>query len=184
MTFANTRTVTVLLTALILAACGGGASTTAGQDPNQTASCDPADPGTFDECGTILIGLTDADGDFLNYTVDVIRLSLETADGRTVEVLPGRTRINFTDYVDLTELVTAATVPPATYVSGTISLDYVGSEVFVEAGDSSKQAVVTDLDGNVLEQTDLKIILSNRDQLTAMCSNRLTSKSPCRIVIS
>ena len=168
MTFANTRTVAVLLTALVLAACGGGASTTAGQDPIQTASCDPADPSTFDECGTILIGLTDADGDFLNYTVDVIRLSLETADGRTVEVLPGRTRINFTDYVDLTELVAAATVPPATYVSGTISLDYVGSEVFVEAGDSSKQAVVTDLDGIALEQIDLKIILSNRDQLTVV----------------
>ena len=168
MTFANTRTVAILLTALMLTACGGGTSTTAGQDPNQTASCNPADPATFDECGTILIGLTDADGNFLNYTVDVTQLTLETADGRTVAVLPNRTRINFTDYVDVTELVTAATVPPATYVSGTISLDYVDAEVFVEAGDLSKQTVVTDLDGKLLEQVDLKIILSNRDQLTVV----------------
>jgi len=168
MTFANTRTVIALLTALLLAACGGGTGTTASQNPGETASCDPADPSTFDECGTVLIGLTDAEGDFLNYTVDVTRLTLETADGRTVEVLPGTTRVNFTDYVDLTELVTAATVPPATYVSGTISLDFIGAEVFVEAGDLSKQAVVTDLNGSPLDQADLKIILSNRDQLTVV----------------
>ncbi|MCH8982182.1 DUF4382 domain-containing protein, partial [candidate division KSB1 bacterium] len=167
MTFAKTRTVAILITALILAACGGG-STTTSQDSNNTASCNPTDPNTFDECGTVLIGLTDADGDFLNYTVDILSLTLETADGRTVEVLPNRTRINFTDYVNLTELVSAATVPPATYVSGTISLDYVDAEIFVEAGDMSKQAVVTDLDGNPLAQTELRIILSNRDQLTVV----------------
>ncbi len=167
MTFAKTRTVAILITALMLAACGGG-STTTSQDSNNTANCNPTDPSTFDECGTVLIGLTDADGDFLNYTVDILSLTLETADGRTVEVLPNRTRINFTDYVDLTELVSAATVPPATYVSGTISLDYVDAEVFVEAGDMSKQAVVTDLDGNPLAQTELRIILSNRDQLTVV----------------
>ena len=83
MTFAKTRTVTILITALILAACGGG-STTTSQDSNNTASCNPTDPSTFDECGTVLIGLTDADGDFLNYTVDILSLTLETADGRTV----------------------------------------------------------------------------------------------------
>ena len=177
MTFANTRTVAILLTSLILTACGSSTSTTAGQDLNQTAICNPADPATFDECGTILIGLTDADGNFLNYTVDIISLSLETADGRTVEVLPNRTRINFSDYVDLTELVSATTVPPATYVSGTISLDYVGAEVFVEAGDSSKQAVVTDLDGNPLAQTDLRIILWRRHQH----DGRPGSKPNCKL---
>ncbi len=82
--------------------------------------------------------MTDADGDFLNYTVDVLSLELETANGRIVETLPRSTRINFTDYVDLTELVTAASVPPATYVAGTIRLDYTNAEVFVEAADESK----------------------------------------------
>ena len=168
MTFANSRTVALLLAALFLTACGGGSGTTANNDVTQTATCDPGDPATFDECGTVLIGFTDDDGDFLNYTVNVSKLTLETADGRVVEVLPRQTRINFTDYVDLTELVTAAVVPPATYVAGTISLDYVDSEVFVAAGDLSKEAVVTDLDGNLLQQVDLKIILSNRDQLTVV----------------
>lgn len=150
---------------LMLAACGGGAGTSTGPDPAAVTACDPGNPATHTECGTVLVGMTDADGDFLDYTVDVLSLTLETANGRVVETLPRRTRINFTDYVDLTELVTAATVPPGTYVSGTIRLDYSDAEVFVEAGGESKAAVVTDTDGNPLTQTALNIRLSNTDQL-------------------
>jgi len=155
---------TMLLTLLVLTACGGGAGTTA-DVPVANATCNVNDSSTFAECGTVLLALTDADGDFLNYTVDVLSLKLETANGRIVETLPRTTRINFTDYVDLTELVAAATIPPATYVSGTISLDYADAEVFVEAAGAAKSAIVTDLDGNPLTQTELKITLSNRDQL-------------------
>jgi hypothetical protein len=155
----------IVLAALALGACGGGASTaTSGPDP--LASCDPADASTVAECGSVIVSFTDADGDFLNYTVDVVSLTLETANGRVVETLPRETRINFTDYVDLTELVTVATVPPATYVAGTISLNYSNAEVFVAAGDSSKEAVVTDATGAPLQRAELRIRLSNRDQLT------------------
>jgi hypothetical protein len=166
MNLATIGRTTLLLTALILTACGGSSGTSANNNPGPTAACDPNNPATFDECGTVLVGFTDADGDFLNYTVDVLSLTLETADGRTVEVMPNKTRTNFTDYVDLTELVSATNVPPATYVAGTISLDYDSAEVFVEADNAAKEAVVTDLEGNRLTQTDLKIVLSNRDQLT------------------
>jgi hypothetical protein len=153
--------------ALMLAACGGGGTTDMTTTPSAvaTADCDPGNPNTYSECGTVFIGMTDADGDFLNYTVDVLSLELETANGRIVETLPRKTRINFTDYVDMTELVTAASIPPATYISGTIRIDYTNSEVFVEATGQSKQAVVTDDTGNVLTQTELKIHLSDRDQL-------------------
>ncbi len=158
---------TMLLTLLILTACGGGASTST-DTPVAVVECDPDDPSTAAACGSVLVALTDADGDFLNYTVDVLSLTLETANGRVVETLPRKTRINFTDYVDLTELVTVASIPPATYVSGTISLDYSDSEVFVEADGEAKAAVVTDMDGNTLTQTVLKITLANRDQLTVV----------------
>jgi hypothetical protein len=47
----------------------------------------------------------------------------------------------------------------------TIQLDYSNAEVFVEAGGESKPAVVVDADGNPLAQTELKIVLSNRDRL-------------------
>jgi len=150
---------------LILAACGGGGGSTAGENPVPTAACDPDDSSTFDECGTVMIGLTDADGDFISYTVDVVQLTLTTANGRVVETLPRSTRIDFTDYVDLTELLTVATVPPATYVSGTITLNYANAEVFVESGDMAAEAVVTDIDGTELVQTELEIVLSDRDRL-------------------
>jgi hypothetical protein len=153
-----------LLCALILAACGGGSTTTnAGAGP--AAECDPANSATADACGTVLVSFTDADGDFLDYTVDVLSLTLETANGRSVQVLPRTTRVNFADYVDVAELVSAASVPPGTYVSGTIRLDYSDAEVFVEADGQAKQAVVTDTAGNPLTQTDLRIVLSDRDQL-------------------
>ncbi|MDH5620771.1 MAG: metallophosphoesterase [Gammaproteobacteria bacterium] len=154
----------MFFTVLLLAACGGGAATSS-NGPTANLECDPDNAATFAECGTVMVALTDADGDFLNYTVDVLSLKLETANGRIVETLPRKTRINFTDYVDLTELVTVATIPPATYVSGTISLDYADAEVFVEADEMAKAAVVTDDDGNPLVRTELKIRLSNRDQL-------------------
>jgi hypothetical protein len=165
MNFANTGRAALLLAALTLTACSGGSSTSATPDPVALAACDPADATTHNECGTVLIGLTDADGDFLNYTVDVLGLTLETANGRTVEVMPRTTRVNFTDYVDVTELVAAAVVPPATYVSGTISLDYGDAEVLIEAAGVAKSAVVTDMDDVELGQTRLRIALSNRDQL-------------------
>ncbi len=130
----------MLMTALLLAACGGGAGTTdTVPDP---LACDPGDPATFSECGTVIIGLTDADGDFLNYTVDMVQLTLETANGRVVETLPSNTRINFTDYVDLTEVMAVATVPPATYVSGTITLDYSDAEVFVSKAVNSQMSAI------------------------------------------
>ncbi|MDX1516421.1 MAG: metallophosphoesterase [Woeseiaceae bacterium] len=156
--------IAVLAVVLLLAACGGGASTT-DTTPPTAAQCDPSDPSTADQCGTVLVGITDADGDFVNYAVDVVQLSLEMANGRTVDALPASTRINFTDYVDMTEVLTAATVPPGTYVAGTITLDYADAEVYVEAGGAAKKAVVTDLGGVPLTQTDLKIVLPEQDRL-------------------
>ncbi|MBT8100998.1 MAG: hypothetical protein KJO82_14685, partial [Gammaproteobacteria bacterium] len=100
-----------------------------------------------------------------HYNVNVLSLTLETADGRSIEVLPRDIRINFTDYVELTELVAAVTVPPGVYVAGSINLDYSNAEVYVEAGDAAKEAVVTDLAGVPLTTTELRIILSDRDQL-------------------
>ena len=166
MTFNKLSTAALLFAALLFSACGSSSGGSTQQPVAETATCDPADASTSAACGTVLVGITDADGDFVNYTVDITQLTLETANGRIVEVLPTSTRVNFTDYVDLTELVTAASVPPATYVAGTISLDYSDAEVFVEAGDDSKEAVVSDASGNPLQQVDLKIVLSNRDQLT------------------
>ena len=159
------RPLLALCFSAFVVACGGGSGSQPEPVPPVAAGCDPADSATHSECGTVLLGLTDADGDFVNYTVDVVSLTLETANGRVVETLPRSTRINFAEYVDLTELFTAATVPPATYVAGTITLDYTGAEVFVEEDGAATEAVVVDADGVPLTQTSLSVTLSNRDRL-------------------
>ena len=157
--------VALMLIALALSACDGGAGVSNTMEAAAVAECNPADPGTAGECGTLIIGLTDADGDFLSYTVDVLSLILEKADGTVIEVLPNATRIDFAQYVDLTEFISVATVPPGVYVAGTIRLDYTNAEIIVEDGDAAKDAIVVDADGNSLGQTELKIKLSDRDQL-------------------
>lgn len=163
----KTRTIwmslALVLVAVMLSACGGGTSNNA--EPPVSAGCIPGDPSTADQCGTLLVGLTDGDGDFLSYAVDVLSLTLEKANGATVEVLPNSTRVDFSNYVDLTEFVSAATIPPGVYVAGNIRLDYANAEVFVEAGDMAKEAIVVDADGNPLGETELKIRLPERDQL-------------------
>ena len=156
--------VAFMFVAFMLSACGGGAGTTSNEPP-LASECVPGDPGTADQCGTLIIGLTDGDGDFLSYTVDVLSLTLERADGATVEVLPNSTRVDFASYVNLTEFISVANVPPGIYIAGTIQLDFSDAEVFVEAGDQAKETVVVDADGNPLTRTKLKIRLSDRDQL-------------------
>ena len=152
------------LMAVALSACGGSAGSSP-VEPPISSECIPSDPGTAGNCGTLIIGLTDGDGDFLSYSVDVMSLSLEKADGTTIEVLPGATRVDFSNYTDLTEFIGVATVPPGLYVAGTIRLDYSAAEVFVEVGDTAVETTVVDRSGNPLTQTELKIRLSDRDQL-------------------
>ena len=164
----STRTIwislTLMLLALFLTGCGGSGVATSTPEPI-VANCNPADPATVAECGTLLIGLTDADGDFLSYTVDVVSLLLEKADGSIIETLPNTTRIDFSQYVDLTEFVSAATVPPGVYVAGTITLDYTDAEVFVEADGDARKAIVVDAAGVPLTRTALKIVLPAGDRL-------------------
>ncbi len=158
--------VSLFTLALLLSACGGGGGGGGqAETPPAVAVCDPADSSTFAECGTLFVGLTDADGDFLSYSVDVVSLELEKANGAVVETLPNSARIDFAQYVDLTEFVTAANIPPGTYVSGSITLDYADAEVFVEAGGAAKAATVVDADGAPLGRTTLRIALADRNRL-------------------
>ena len=155
----------LLALAFMLAACSGGSGTTANDIQPPAATCVPSDPTTAAQCGTLMVGLTDGDGDFLSYSVDVLALELEKRDGTVISVLPNRTRVDFAQYVDLTEFLTVATVPPGDYVAGHIRLDYSSAEVFVEADGAAKQAVVVDAGGAALAVTDLEIRLADRDHL-------------------
>lgn len=169
----NTRIlISLLLIAVLGSACGGGSGNVSNVTQQATTNqCIPSDPATASECGTVIIGLTDADGDFLSYTVDVLSLELEMGDGRVINVLPNNTRIDFAQYVDLAEFVTVATVPPGSYVAGRINLDYTNSEIVIEQSGEAKAAIVADADGIAIGQTELVIELAEEGHLAVSKGN-------------
>jgi len=151
----------IAIAIVALSACGdGGAAGGGGAPPVANPGCDAS------SCGTLLVAMTDGDGDFLSYSVDVVSLTLTTANGRVVQALPTRQRVDFADLVELTELVTAATVPNGIYVDASIRLDYANAEVSVDVGGNPVAATVVDASGNALGVVDLDIRLDNRNHVT------------------
>lgn len=122
---------------------------------------------TDEETGEAFISLTDAPGDFLNYTVDVTSISLEKASGAMVETLPVTTRVDFSQYVDMTELVTAATISSGKYVKATMHLDFSNAEIAVE-DDNGNAVTLSDFkdnDGNAVSQFSVSVNLSEKGSL-------------------
>jgi len=119
--------------------------------------------------GVVAIGLTDAQGDFLTYTVDVTSLTLAKADGTFVQTLPQRTRIDFAQIVDLTEFMTAATIPAGTYVSATLNVDYTNADIRVDDGTGTPVAVpsanIRDRLNNPVTTLSMSVTLDNARQL-------------------
>ena len=146
------------LAALLLAACGGG-----GSSPPAASNGPPAS--NCSDCGTTFIAITDADGDFLSYTVDVTSLKLKKANGTTVETLPATTRIDFAQLVDLTEFFTASTIPNGDYVAATLRLDYTNADISVEQNGAPLAAHAVDASGNALGAVDVTVTLDNRHHL-------------------
>lgn len=107
--------------------CGGGSSETA----NTTV-----DTATLDK-GDVMISLTDAEGDFLSYRVDVTSITMTHRNGSQVSVLPESTQIDFAQYVDTSELLSIASVPYGAYEAAAITLDFSDAQIVVqdEAGE-------------------------------------------------
>lgn len=127
-------TAALWVTAGILAGCGSSGGSDAG-----TASS---------EKGDVVISLTDAEGDFEKYEVDIQSILLTRKNGDKVETLPMTTRIDFAQYVDLEEIVTTATIPLGAYTDAAMVLDYTNADIQVEVGGVSTPAVVKDSNGN------------------------------------
>lgn len=120
-----------------------------------------------DENGDIVISLTDAVGDFSTYTVDVTSLNLTKANGAEVSVLPLSTRIDFAQYAEMTEFLTAATVPSGAYVSATITLDYQNADIWVEdeGGTNVQVTDIVDENGDPISTLEVTVQLEDRNRL-------------------
>ncbi len=157
------RRATLLAVLGIVTACSGSGSSSG--DSGASATCVPSNPATADACGTVLVAVTDADGDFVSYTVDVLSITLTRANGASVETLPAATRVDFAALTELSELLSVATVVPGDILGGTIRLDYADAEIFVEAGGEIVAAQAVDADGVPLGIVDVEIRLDDRQHL-------------------
>ena len=126
-----------------------------------SSSADEADT------GEIVIGLTDAEGDFVSYTVDVLSLTLTKANGAVVETLPLTTRVDFAQYTEMTEFLTVGTIPAGIYTKATITLDYQNTDIRVEnaVGEIVEVETIQNEDGNEIDTLELSVHLEGMNSL-------------------
>ena len=137
----------VVLFTFIVAGCGGG--------ENESGSAD-----TASDQGELALALTDAEGDFISYTVDVTSISLEKANGAHVETIPLNTRVDFAQYTDMTEFFTLRTLPAGNYTKVNLNLDYSNAAILVqdEGGDQHLASAV-DSDGEPISTFSVSVTL-------------------------
>ena len=118
------------------------------------AACGGSNNGSDDtERSTLTLALTDAEGDFLQYEVDVEQLQLVNKKGDVVSALPVETRIDFAQYTDLTEILNILTVPAGYYTDAKMLLDFSDAAIVVQDMDGDAiEADAVDSDGNPLTQ--------------------------------
>ena len=144
------------LMAIFLSACGGSSpveSTSSGKTP--------------DPMGKVQMAITEADGDFISYSVDVSSIELTRNNGTIVETVPVNTRINFADYTELSEFFSVLSLPVGVYNKITLNLDYTNSEIIVEDDlGNTYQAAPVDSSGNPISQIAMDIQLGDNDAVT------------------
>jgi hypothetical protein len=143
-----------LLFGIFMAGCSGGGS-------GDSAS------GTAGSSGQVVVGITDVQGDFTAYWVDVAALTLTRQDGAIVEVLPLKTRIDFSQYVELTEFLTASMIPSGKYTKASLVLDYQDADIRVEnaAGQAVKVENILDPNGSPISTLTVSVHLEDRNSL-------------------
>ena len=133
------------LAALLMGGCGGG---------------DSFNPST--STGDVNISLTDSIGDFASYTVDVTSLQLVKQNGAQISALPTTTRVDFTQYTDLSEFLTVASVPSGTYTQVVLNLDYSNADVEVQDSQGiAHKATLVDSDGKPLTTLSVTLDLAS-----------------------
>ena len=147
---------TVLFFAAVLSGCSGSGS--GGSNPTGD-----------NDTGDLVVGLTDAESDFVKYEVDIVSLTLTKQNGAVVDALPVVTRVDFAQYVEMTEFLTAATIPVGRYVEANLELDYTEADLQVEGSGGSAVPVDTndiiDDTGATINRLTVSVQLQGRNAL-------------------
>jgi hypothetical protein len=83
----------------------------------------------------VTVTATPSSDNFLAYRVGLAAVQLQTSDGKsTLKVLPSEMTVDFTQLLDLTEVVGAPAVSKGTYTSAVITLDYSAAQIIYDDG--------------------------------------------------
>ena len=128
--------------------------------PVTPASC------TSSTCGSMVMTVTDAAGDFLSYQVNLVSLQLQKADGSMVETLPATTAVDFVQLINLSEILSVRQIPPGDYVAAQVTVDFTNASIMVDDGTGTGVAVKpVDSTGAVLGQLQLMVQLDAKNHL-------------------
>lgn len=123
------------------------------------------------QSGMVVLGLTDAEGDFVTYTVKVLSLTLTKANGAVVETLPLETEVDFAQYTEMTEFLTVATIPAGLYTKASMMLAYQSDDFIADiqvedaAGNSVPVGQILDENGQSITALMVDVHLEGRNAL-------------------
>jgi hypothetical protein len=130
--------------------------------PVTPASC------TASTCGSMVMTVTDAAGDFLSYQVNLVSLQLQKADGSMVETLPATTAVDFVQLINLSEILSVRQIPPGDYVAAQVTVDFTNASIMVDDGTGTGTGVAVkpvDSTGAALGQLQLMVQLDAKNHL-------------------
>ncbi len=125
---------------LALAGCGSGSSPMSSSGPATSAK-----QSVCSGCGTAVVSLTDAPGDFVSYIVKVDSLTLTRTDGTVVQTVPVASQVDFAQLVNLSEILAAHQLPPGEYTSAKLTLDYSNANIVVSTSSGNVTVPAADL---------------------------------------
>jgi hypothetical protein len=135
------RAVPLFLALLAAAACSNGGTVVT---MTATASTDP----------------------FIVYRVGLASVQLKTSSGKTAAILPTETTVDFTKTLDLSELLSATTIPKGTYVGAVITLDYSAAQIIYDDGSADGVALVpVDANGKAFGLVSVGVALDPGDPI-------------------
>jgi len=155
----------VLATTSLLTACGGSSSSQETQPEVEVADKND-DQNAMDGQGNVVLALTDAEEDFVSYTIGVSSILFTRENGDQVEVLADRTEVDFVEYQELTELFSVVSAPVGKYQSITMELDYSEAYILIQDEDGATyEAQAVDSEGTLLTSHTVTFQLAEEQAL-------------------
>jgi hypothetical protein len=115
--------------------------------------------------GTAVVTLSDVNGDFTSYVVNIDSIYLTRTDGVQFPVLGSVETVDLVKIHDLTELVDAPAVPVGTYTTLTLALDYSTAAITVDVNGVPTIATAVDANGKPVSVYSLAVTLDPKNQL-------------------